>query len=309
MKVGIIGNGKHAQRIKNILKKKKIEFFIYKPQSPKYFDKKKFEYLKRYKVIFILTPNKVHFKYINLLRKDRYIFCEKPPVSTKSQINFLKKINKSKIYFNFNFRFSKLAWIFDNIRKYNLQNLIYININLTHGLALSREYKKNWRSNKNKNNLGVLEMVLIHYIDLINHYFKLKKKISFIPHKFSDFGSSFDTCKVMLKSQKNVNVDLFASYSAPFYRNIMFLFKNGYIHQDEKKISIMGPATNKNKKNMFIKPKKKLILNANYLKDYEESLEKSVSFFLQSVKKNKKFKNSLFKSSIESNEIMIGAKK
>ena len=31
MKVGIIGDGSHSKRIQKILKKKKIDFFIYKP--------------------------------------------------------------------------------------------------------------------------------------------------------------------------------------------------------------------------------------------------------------------------------------
>jgi len=38
MKIGIIGDGKHARRIKGILKKNNYKFFIYKPDAPKYYD-------------------------------------------------------------------------------------------------------------------------------------------------------------------------------------------------------------------------------------------------------------------------------
>ena len=43
MKIGIIGIGGHSKRIQKILKKKKLNFFIYKPKKPNYFDKISFE--------------------------------------------------------------------------------------------------------------------------------------------------------------------------------------------------------------------------------------------------------------------------
>ena len=39
-KVCIIGNGTHSKRIQNILKKKRISFFIYKPKSKLSYKKK-----------------------------------------------------------------------------------------------------------------------------------------------------------------------------------------------------------------------------------------------------------------------------
>ena len=53
MKIGIIGDGGHSKRIKKILKIKKLNFLIYKPARPNYFDKKKFDQLKKCNVIFI----------------------------------------------------------------------------------------------------------------------------------------------------------------------------------------------------------------------------------------------------------------
>ena len=96
LKVGIIGNGNHSKRIQKILKKKRINFFIYKPENKYYFNKKDFEILKSNNVIFILSPNKTHFEYIKRLSKNRYIFCEKPPVNSVKELNKLKNINKKK---------------------------------------------------------------------------------------------------------------------------------------------------------------------------------------------------------------------
>ena len=75
LRIGIIGNGVHSKRIQKILSKKKIKFYVYKPNNKSYFDKEKYEELKKKNVIFIITPNKSHFEYINKLKLGRYIFC------------------------------------------------------------------------------------------------------------------------------------------------------------------------------------------------------------------------------------------
>ena len=142
MKVGIIGNGAHSKRIQNILHKKKISFFIYKPKQADYFNKEEFDNLKRCNVIFIISPNNTHFEYLKKLHKGRYIFCEKPPVNNKQELSSLKKLKLKKIYFNYNFRFIKIAEIIMKKSQYKLGNLVYANLSLSHGLARKKEYKK-----------------------------------------------------------------------------------------------------------------------------------------------------------------------
>ena len=106
MKIGIIGDGGHSKKIKSILKKKKFKFFIFKQNKPNYFDDVEFNRLKKCNVIFIITPNSSHYTYIKKLYKNRYIFCEKPPVNNKIKFSKIKKIKSNKIFFNYNFRFS-----------------------------------------------------------------------------------------------------------------------------------------------------------------------------------------------------------
>ena len=55
MRIGIIGDGGHSKRIQKILIKKKLSFFIYKPEKPNYFEEKKFDQLKKCDVIFIIS--------------------------------------------------------------------------------------------------------------------------------------------------------------------------------------------------------------------------------------------------------------
>ena len=43
MKAGLIGNGNHSKRIQKILKRKNINFFLYKPSRPNYYNIEDFE--------------------------------------------------------------------------------------------------------------------------------------------------------------------------------------------------------------------------------------------------------------------------
>ena len=306
--VGIIGNGVQSKRIQKILKKKNISFFIYKPSKKKnYFNKEEFEYLKKKKIIFILSPNKSHFDYIKTLSKNRYIFCEKPPVNNFNDLKQLKKISYKKIYFNFNNRFSKISEILHlKDEKYNLGKLIYSNIIITHGLALKKkDYKKSWRSNQISCPKGVFEVVSIHWIDLINYHFNIAKirQPTLINH--SKIGNSFDTSHIELKLKENGIVNIFTSYNAPLLKKNIFIFENGIIEMNESSIVIKGPSLNLDKNNFFKEPKIIKKFDVNEMKDYQLSLEKSCEYFLEIIAKKKFFKKLIFDSSLRSNSLII----
>ena len=102
MEVGIVGKGHHSKRIQKILKKKKINFFLYKKLKDPVKNNIELNKLKKFRIIFIISPNNTHFYYLNKLKKNRYLFCEKPPVNNLKDLIKLKKFNKYNIYFNFN---------------------------------------------------------------------------------------------------------------------------------------------------------------------------------------------------------------
>ena len=304
--IGIIGNGGHSKRIQKILKKKKLKFFIYKPDRPKYFNKVSFEKLKKCKAIFIVSPNHTHYKYINKLREDRYIFCEKPPVTNLNDLKKLKKFNNERIYFNFNFRFLKISEILKNIKKYNLGKLLYANIVSSHGLSLKKKkYINSWRSNIKKCPKGVFEIVSIHYIDLVNFFFDIKNFKGPKLMNYSGAGTSFDTSHVELKLNNNSIVNIFTTYNSAYIKKFFFLFTNGFIEQNNNQIVVKGPAINLDEKGFFKSPKTIVKYNTKDNIDYEKSLFKSVSLFLEHVNKNKKFSNKLFHTSIKSNKFLL----
>ena len=304
--IGIIGNGGHSKRIQKILKRKKLNFFIYKPDRPKYFENKSFKKLKKCKVIFIISPNNSHYNYIKKLHnKNNYIFCEKPPVAKLDELKKIRKIYNGKIYFNFNFRFSKFSEILKNIKKYKLGKLLYANLISSNGLALKKEYKKSWRSNFKQCPKGIFEIVAIHYVDLINFFFKIKKLKGPYLLNNSAVGTSFDTAHTELKLNNNVIVNIFTTYNSAYTKKLFFLFSNGIVEQNNNEITIKGPAKNFDKKGFFKAPKIITRYKIGDKKDYENSLFKSVSLFLNYVKKNKKFDINQLNKSLKSNEFLL----
>ena len=303
--IGVIGKGSQFKRVKKFFIKKKIKFLLYKPNNKDYFDKDKFKKLLNCNIIFILSPNKSHFHYIKKFYKKRYIFCEKPPVSSKKEIKNLKKLSNNKIFFNYNFRFSKISEILSNPKKYKLGNFLYGNIITGHGLAFKDEYKYTWRSKKKLSPKGVFEVLSIHWIDLINFLFVIKKIDKPYLTKISKNGTAYDNSytKITLKNDKIVNI--YTSYSSPFIDEKIFLFTNGTVYQNEDKIEIRGPTFNLNAKNQFIKPKlvKKFLLKNE--KDYHMSLEKSLNYFFKTIRNKDSFSKKEIETSLSSNQLLF----
>ncbi len=305
MKIGIIGNGGHSKRIQKILKKKNLNFFIYKPKKPDYFERDKFSQLKKCNIIFIISPNNSHFFYIKKLYKGRYIFCEKPPVNKKNELLQLKKIKSKKIYFNYNLRFIQLAKIIENIKKFKLGKLVYANLSCSHGLAQKKEYKNNWRSNIKKSPKGVYEIVSIHYIDLINYLFDVLKVEKPDLVNSSNIGNSYDTSLVKIILKNGGLVNIFSTYNSSYSNNFFFLFQNGILEQKNNVITIKGPTLNLDKKGFFKSPKIKKIIKINENKDFMNSIYDSVSYFLNHAKNKRFFNKKILDISIKSNSLII----
>ena len=307
MKVVIIGNGVQSKRIQKILKRKNISFFIYKPKKKSFFDLELNNKVKKFDIFFITSPNTTHFGYLKKLRK-KYVFCEKPPVSKLKDLAKLRKMNNGKIYFNFNLRFSKIMEILKKSNKYNLGKLLYGNIINSHGLSFKKEYKKNWRSNIKKNPLGIYETVQIHFIDLINFHFKINKIEKPILLNLSKSGTSFDTTHSKVFTKNDAVIDIFSTYRSCLSTKKYFLFQNGSLEQSNNSITIRGPAKNFDKKGFFKNPNLIQKFTISQKRDFDKSLEKSVTFFINHCKFKKKFKKELFLKSISTNSYLLNYK-
>lgn len=305
MRIGIIGDGGHSKRIQKILKKKKLNFYIYKPNKPNYFEKTKFDQLKKCNVIFIISPNSTHYFYIKRLYKGRYIFCEKPPVNSKKELLGLKKIRSKKIYFNYNFRFIKIAEIIKDRDRYKLGRLVYANLSASQGLAQKNDYKNNWRSNIKKCPKGIYEIISIHFIDLINYLFDVLRVSKPNLINSSKIGNSYDTSLVKIKLKNQGLVNIFSTYNSSYNKNFFFLFTNGILEQRNNTITIKGPTLNLDKKGFFKSPKIIKTIKVNEIKDFTKSLFDSVSFFLNHAKNKKKFNKKIVDTSMQSTSLIL----
>ena len=89
--------------------------------------------------IFVSSPNQTHYQYLEKLfqKYDGYIFCEKPPVTSTDHLNILTKIPtriKNKLFFNFNYRFSKINDCLVKIKNSeNIGKINHINIQPEYG--------------------------------------------------------------------------------------------------------------------------------------------------------------------------------
>ena len=305
IKVCVIGNGTHSKRIQKILKSKKLKFFIFKPKSKKNFKKENLDILSKYNVFFIISPNGTHYHYIKSLNKKGYIFCEKPPTNNIRDLKKLKKINSDRIYYNFNFRFSTIAEVLKKRDKYNLGKLIYTNIISGHGLALKKQYKLNWRSDKKKCPKGVFEMLSIHSIDLLNHIFKITNFSKPYLINLSNLGNSYDNSHISLKINNKSFAEIFSSYTSPVINKKIFIFENGLVEDNNSIITIKGPTLNFDKDNFLKPPKliKRIIVNQK--KDYSQSLVMSINFFLKTISKEKKFSNKENLETLKINEMIL----
>jgi predicted dehydrogenase len=306
LRVGIIGQGSQYNRISKILKSKRIKFTIYKPPKHRnYYDKEKFDKLKKCNVVFILSPNDTHFKYIKLLKDNRYLFCEKPPVNKLDDLKKLKRFKNNKIYFNYNFRFSKISEVLGKTKQFYLKELLYASITTGHGLGFKKGYHKSWRSNRKVCKKGVFETVSTHWVDLINYHFHIRKIQNLSLRNYIKNTSGIDNsyCKIYLKNKSEV--DIFSSYTSPLIKRMIFVFENGIIEQNDDFIEIRGPAINLDKNNFFKKPRLIKKINLNDDRDYILSIEKSVFYFLNHVLKNKNFSKQHLKKSLISNSFIL----
>lgn len=305
LNVCVIGNGLHSKRIQKILQANKIKFDIFKPKSKRNYQNQKLDFLRKYNIFFIISPNHTHYHYINSLYKNAYIFCEKPPTNNLRELNKLKNLKSKKIYYNYNFRFSKISEILKNTKKYNLGNLIYTNIISGKGLAFKNEYKNNLRSNKKMCPKGVFEMVTIHWLDLLNYLFNVTKISKPKLLNLSKVGDSYDNSHISLQINKKISGEIFTSYTSPIINKKIFIFDNGIVEQDDTMIRVKGPALNFDKKKLLKTPKIIKTIRINEKRDYLASLEKSVRFFLNTVIKKKYFSQKENSKSLAINKMII----
>ena len=319
IKLGIIGYRNHVERLLKVLQKRKdckIDYF--------YHPTKKIKNLKMTNnlkdlflcdAIIISSPNSTHCEYIKKLEKNYsgYIFCEKPPATNFSELKKLKNLNsgfKSKIFFNFNYRFSNFNKIINkNLNSKKLGKIVNVNIISSHGLAFKKGYSSTWRADGKNNLNNILETVSIHFLDLAILNFGSIVQSYNTSKLISKKGTSYDTSCLLLNHKNGVLTSIINSYATPLIEELMIIGTNGYLTIRDNKLKIRSPRNTFDKNGFFITPSISSKDNFDIKSDYENSLKKSINFFISHVKNKKNFLGKNYKLSLETNEILLKLEK
>lgn len=317
-KIGIIGYKNHAERLRVLLEDKKDCEINYIFHPKKLIDDQRstneLSDLYNCDAIIIASPNSTHFEYIKKLLSDYegYIFCEKPPVTSLKDLNELERLShkdKSRIFFNFNFRFSELSnSINKQLNSEQLGKITHINIISTQGLAFKKEYLGSWRADGKNNLHNILETVMIHYLDLLNYHLGKSEETIYIPHLISQHGDSFDTGYLLLKYPNQITASIFNSYAAPCIDEISIIGTNGFFTIRENRLKIYSPRDTFDSKGFFVQPPIIFEKNFDLGSDYQNSLKKSLDYFLLHVKEKRFFELNLFNSSLATNFLILELK-
>lgn len=309
--IGIIGYRNHSLKILNILLKlnyRNLVVYCKNKNNLKTINKNvnyvfNLKELKKCKIIFICSPANTHFKYIKMFTDSkRYIFCEKPSVTTNYAIKKLQSYKKNNIYFNFNYVKSRaFDFIKKEIKDKRNGELIHINISATHGLFFKENYKNNWRNNslnifdKITGNLG------IHYINFALNLIGKIKKFQKSESKFSKRG--VDTSLINLEFEKGKTVTIFLSYASVMTQDIKIFFTNSIFEINNNKIYKFYPRDYFNKKGMFTKPHGKLISKNVDLS--VQSLENSIKYFMDVIQSKNNLDRKLYLNSLMSSKVLL----
>ena len=318
IKVGIIGYKNQAEKLQHILEREKCEIKkIYHPtkSSTDIRFTNNFSDLYENDIVIIASPNDTHFKYIKKLLKNfsGYIFCEKPPITNIKELRYLQKISKkykNRLFFNFNLRFGELnKKIQHELKSERIGNPIFINIISSKGLAFKDEYLNSWRSDGKNNLHNILDAVSIHFIDLLRFNFGEIENHHYTPMLGSKRGSSFDSAQIILKFKTGLTASIFNSYATPLYNEFSVIGTNGIITFDDKKLKILSPRDTFDSKKYFKIPPIKYSQKFSFNKEFFQSTENSIKYFLKYVKSKKPIDVIFFDISMSSNEIILNLKK
>ena len=105
----------------------------------------------------------------------------------------------------------------------------------------------------------------------------------------SNVGDGYDNSNISVTIRNKIFAEIFCSYTSPLINKKTFVFDNGIVEQNESILEIKGPALNFDKNNLLKLPKTIKKIKINEKKDYLESLEKSIDYFLKIVLKKKSF--------------------
>ena len=320
LNIGIVGYRNHSLKIIKILFKsnyvKKINCYCYKKNIcgslNKKYKKNNINFSNKYSdlfvsdVFFITSPSNTHNYYIKkLIKFKKPIFCEKTGLTSISQLRFYKNIDinlRRKIYFNYNFIFTKIFKDLEKLITKKNDKLNHISIFVSNGIYNLKKFKNDWRFLSKSRLERITGNLGSHYLFFLITLFGRPIKLSVEEKAYEK--NKIHTAIINIKFINDITATLFFSYSTPMIDKMEFIFDNKLVLVDDLKMSVFGPRNTFSKNGLFKTPK--LINKYNYNKNTNEiSLEKSISFFLNKCSKKQSFNKKNYVTALEVAKLLL----
>jgi predicted dehydrogenase len=302
-----IGNGSHANRIKKIISNIESNFnFI---EHDRKVNLELQPDVLNSDIIFITSPNHTHIDYLRKLSKiyQGYVYCEKPPVNKFEDLEIFDLINSSKIFFGFNYRYSEIQeFIHQTKDKYDLGELININIHMSYPFSIKENYQHSWKSDINKSPSGVIENLGIHYIDLSVTFLGTVKQVFLNSTNINKTGTADDTASISLFHENGSTSQIFVSYATLARENMYFVFERGDINYNGNELNAYYPRETFNNEGLSIRPP--IVLSKSISSELlsSRSLRNCINYFINIASRNDSFNHDFFNKSRISTLAMLG---
>jgi predicted dehydrogenase len=258
--------------------------------------------------ILISSPNDTHVDYIKKIlgwKNTPYIFCEKPPAVSLKELIYLDGLDsntKSKIFFNFNRRFSYISKL---VKERDMGKPVHFNFISSHGLAFKETFKDNWRFTSTNELMGVYGTVAVHYIDMCIWLLGECENININKSTYSE-SKLADSVTIDMKFKNGCTTNIFVSYVTPFINRSNMIFENAIIEQEDGTINLYENWNTTDENGFFKKPNKQTLLELESSREYyNDSLKNSLVEFVKVVKDKDSFPSEYFSKSLESNHILL----
>jgi len=307
IRISFIGDGSHAKRIKNSLKRQKIQFETVD------FDRKKNlsiqDSVLACDAIFITSPNNTHANYLAEVNKffKGYVYCEKPPINRLDEIKIYDSLDYRRFFFGFNFRYSPLVDFINKAKKnFDLGSPINLSIHVSYPFAIKKAYLESWKSNKKSSPNGVIENLAIHYIDFALNIFGIFRTISLVKNNISKNGKVADTASLFFEHINKSTTEIFVSYSSSVQERISITFENGDIHFDGNHLELYYPRDTFGHDGLAQTPPKVFFKEYNNDENYDYSLDRCLFEFITKVQSLQDFDKVLYDNSRRATMAMFG---
>ena len=111
-----------------------------------------------------------------------------------------------------------------------------------------------------------------------------------------------------IKYENDITLSIFNSYATPLINEISIIGTNGHLTIRNDRLEIQSPRDTFDKNGLFTKPPISFQSDFSISNDIENSLKKSLDYFISHVKENKNFDLKHFNTSMQTNRLILELK-